>query len=158
MLSAELVMKRSTQLKNTGAGFLFLVFALGLASLATPKREIFPFFSWFLFSEIPYQEDIYYLVIYRQAGVAGALPVEADEGVMIGDRIKAGRVIKTLALAAASEDTQTIRTQKIILESRYLAKVESYAVWVREQDPLEQWKGIKRAGHEAVRLTYGEAP
>ena len=60
-------MRRLRQQQRLAAGFLVLCVAVGLLGGLTKRREIFPLYSWFLFSLVP-TRTVSFDVLVRQAG------------------------------------------------------------------------------------------
>jgi hypothetical protein len=50
------------------AFFLAFYFIVGLGTLLLPTREVFPFYSWFLFALVPQGEPHYELILYEVNG------------------------------------------------------------------------------------------
>lgn len=142
------------------AGFLVLTFVLGLLSIPTPKHEIFPFFSWFLFSEVPNTQDIYYLVAHKADGTRLETHRKSDQNPGLfrrNEAIKAGRVIRKAAISHEKGDTKSFGNAVALLEDRYLRRsIVRYEIWKRHEDPLTYWFEPQTEGILVVKITRSE--
>lgn len=116
---------------------------IGLASLATPKSEIFPFYSWFLFASVPGQEKKYGLLIISVNGRSLPTPQlfeEAGDWVQISHSVNAQKVIQMMGLALRKNDLKLFEESRAILESRFLRSSTEYRLVKLRYAPLERFK------------------
>lgn len=147
------------KLKRRLAGFLVLTFVLGLATIPTPKHEIFPFFCWFLFSEVPNTQDIYYIVVINDDGTRTETHRKFDKnsGIFKDEAIKAGRVIRRAGSSYEKNDQRMFERMVNLLENRYLRRsIVEYEIWKRHEDPMVYWYKPQTEGRLVVKITRSE--
>ena len=126
--------------------FLMLYLALGFSSLATPRQEIFPFYSWFLFAKTPGQAEKYALILISAKGELLAhetLFEEAGSLVRRAHSITAQRVIQNLGQAIEAKDAANILMYRNKLEERYLYPLTDYQVMRVRYNPLTRVRAIR---------------
>lgn len=123
--------------------FLILYFVGGLLSLLTPKQEIFPLYSWFLFAKVPSKEEKYALLIVSSQSKNLVKPIffeEAGNTVKYSSSISAQRVIQMLGEGFEKRREEQVQTSKKILEERFLHPDTTYQLMKIKYDPLERKK------------------
>lgn len=126
------------------AAFLAACVVIGLAGSLTARREIFPLYSWFLFSLVPTRTVAFDLLV-RQAGERLYDPPvsyrQAGEVFRTPHSIITYRALQDLGHAVERGDEEgTIRLRRV-LEARFTAWPLRYdLVKVSSDNPLEHWK------------------
>jgi hypothetical protein len=122
---------------------------LGVASIPTPRHEIFPFFCWFLFPITPNVEPRYGLVV-RQNGAHDVEPVRYEQAVGTVAQphsMDAHVAIQALGRAVRLGDAgATVRLRRT-LEGNFLSapcrydlvftQIDAYAVWNGAPPPTQ---------------------
>jgi hypothetical protein len=133
-------------LKRWIAAVIIGYFLLGTTTNLTIHREIFPIFSWDLFSSIPApQGSDYGIKILAVDGVALNPPVyfeKADTIFAKAHSIDAYSSIALLGGAVAANDQAAIDAQRAVFEPVFLSdrKNVRYVVVQRTYDLLERWQ------------------
>src|ERR1700733_13828722 len=105
------------------AFFLAGYFVLGLSTLALPRGEVFPCYSWFLFALVPGRESQYAIQLLEVRGQKLAKPVlfqDADDFVDEPHSVTAHELIQRFGAAVerGPADAQ-LRLQRV-MEKNYL--------------------------------------
>lgn len=133
--------------RNLRAGvtlFFIAYFGGGLATELVPGgREVFPVFSWFLFTKTPNVRAQYGLLV-REAGGRELNPPrlyeEADGFVSAPRAIAAQTLFQEIGAALKQGNESEVRRLRRLLEATYLPLPARYdLVWVR-YDPMVRWK------------------
>ena len=137
-------MRRLRQQQRLAAGFLALCVVVGLLGALTKRREIFPLYSWFLFSLVPTRTVAYDVLVREASGRAYEPPASyrrAGEAVRNSQSIVTYRTIQDLGRAVeAGQEAEAARLRRS-LEARFSAWPVRYdLVKVRSDNPLEHWK------------------
>lgn len=149
--------------------FLFLVAYLVLGQAShwapvkwMPHREVFPFFSWYLFVDVPGDRTDFGLRIHESGEQSFDPPVyfEDAEGVVSQPHsIAAHVVVLRLGKAIEAQDDATVEELRGLLEKRYLPERVRYGIVKRRFDPLERWKtGALTATPVALFTRTGKTP
>ena len=131
-------------LKKTVHWGVVLLLVSGVALKLSGQRDLFPLFSWSLFSYVDQQKvDFAILVV----GLEGQ-PLDAPREFMTttdlfpgaGD-MRAYITIQDLGLAVLRRDEATLETSRALFEGDYLKYpgVVDYQVMMRTFDPIERW-------------------
>ena len=138
-------MRRLRQQQRLAAGFLVLCVVAGLLG-ELKRREIFPLYSWFLFSLVPTSTVAYDVLVREAGGRAYDPPVSyrrTSDGVLRNPHsIDAYRTVQDLGRAVENgqDVAKTVRLRRAF-ESRFNAWPVRYdLVKVRSDNPLEHWK------------------
>ncbi len=121
--------------------------SIGLTSWATKSPEIFPFFSWDLFSSVPQPvASNYGLRIHEVDGQILHEPIyfeHADRFFRNAKSIEAFTLIQNLGHAISTRNTTEAETIRQMLEMTHLqdASTLSYEVVFRRFDVIERWQG-----------------
>jgi hypothetical protein len=135
-------------LRSLERRLVFLVLVYAVAGVVSQKLvpgvdEIFPFFSWSLFSGVPNRVDDYTILIDEQDGRTLDPPVEllrAPASIAMGNRSIARKVIQNLGSAQESGDTAEAARLARVLESEYLRGRVRYRLVFERYEPLVKWK------------------
>ncbi len=105
--------------------------------------EIFPFFAWSLFSQVPNVDRRYEVLITGQGGREIEPPMaylKADSALVTGNEHIGRKLIQQLGGALErGEASEALRLRRL-LERNYLAKRVRYEVVVEDYQPLEKWR------------------
>ena len=124
---------------------LIVYFIAGTASqrLVPGVDEIFPFFGWSLFSNVPNESSRYTILIEEHNGQAIDPPVvflKAPEAIVTGNRNIGRKVINKLGRAKTRDRKGKVKRYRRLLESNYLQGRVRYELVYERYDPLEKWK------------------
>ena len=126
------------------AGYLVVALILGFRFY---HREVFPVFSWSLFSEIPEHKVDFGILVTAIDGNVLEPPgdlMEMREVYGAGGATRAYHTIQDLGGAAMSRDTGKLDAARRTLESLYMeipGRTVAYRLILRRFDPLERWRG-----------------
>jgi hypothetical protein len=128
---------------------------LGLAG----RHEIFPFYSWFLFAQVPGPTTRYTILLYslgegRPLGEPLRLEQAGPDQVPRPHSVAAAHLVQELGRAWRRGDQQELWRLRRVLESTYLPPSCRYALVRFQNDPLEQWRGQQRSTDEEVVATF----
>ena len=138
---------------------LFLPFLIGIGSQLLIKREIFPIFSWFLFSRTPNQETHFKIVIYKHNNQTLNPPIsfhQAPQSIAQSGVISATFVIDKLGNSYLQGKQEDIKKQRQILENNYLNGNVEYELIRESFDPIKKWKYNQVEQEILVRFNSGE--
>lgn len=117
---------------------------LGLAAVAAPGYEVFPFFCWFLFPVTPNQVERYVLKVERDRGVTFEPPVPYESSKSFGSlRNSMDLQIAAQLLGAALErgDMHDATGARKRIEANFLNPPCAYSIAVASYEPIERWRG-----------------
>lgn len=124
------------------AGYFFV----GLGTLALPGREVIPFYSWFLFAEVPNHVVQYDILILEMPDRVLPEPLPFGQAKnIVGKRqsISAHSMIQELGRLLESgtpvSDPELLEL-KVRIESRFRRMPVRYAVVRVEFQPLDRWR------------------
>ncbi len=123
--------------------FLICYYVVGLLSGITPKREIFPFFSWFLFALTPNQQAEYGLRLTTYAGEKLDPPIDfraAGDRIVRGTDIAFYRAVQKFGRAYANGDEAGLKRWRSHLESNHMRMPCHYELIHSSYHPIERWK------------------
>lgn len=137
-------MRRLRQQQRLAAGFLAACVAVGLLGALTKRREIFPLYSWFLFSLVPTRTVAFDVLVREAGGRAYDPPVSyrrVTESFRNPHSIVAYRAVQDLGRAVETgQETDAARLRRSF-EARFKAWPVRYdLVKVASDNPLEHWK------------------
>ena len=128
--------------------FLVLIVVLGYGALSRPPSyEIYPFYSWSMFSWVPSQEDGYALFILQQGEATFNPPIEfqfAGSRVANPNSVVAFRDIQNMGIAYTKGDMKRFEELRSLFERNYLRPNTHYQLVRTNSDPLTRWKTGKR--------------
>jgi len=136
---------------------LILYFFVGNVSqkMVPGVDEIFPFFGWSLFSQVPNLASRYSILIHEHDGRELDPPVaflRAPDSIVAGNRYIADKVVKALGRALDRGEAAEAERQRRLLEHNYLVGRVRYELVFESFDPLERW----RTGDSRERRSVGE--
>ena len=123
--------------------FLIIYFVGGLLGALTPKHEIFPVSSWFLFPVTPNPDTKFALRLYRVEGKTLEPPrfyEEADGFVADPQSIIVYEVTQELGKAERRRDAPAIAEMRHNIETNYIRPPCRYELVAVTYDPVERWK------------------
>jgi hypothetical protein len=149
-------MQTYRRLQSLGIGFLVLYFVVGLASLATPRQEIFPIYSWFLFATVPNQDEKYDVRIYSVGHYKMETPVFYNDGaaniVLDPHSITAYKIIQKMGEAYTRDQMKEFRRYRKLFEKNALWSNTDYEIVKVSYDPIQRWETGKTDVSPLVRL------
>lgn len=124
---------------------LILYFVIGVAAKVCmfPQEEIFPIYSWALFSSIPTTAYRYDVVIHSAKGTPlkkSLFYTEAGTYVPHPQKIAVFVILQAWGKAIAKNDVSMARKQQAIFESIYLYPNTTYQLVNTRYNPLTRWK------------------
>lgn len=125
-------------------GYLSVALVLGLS---LHHREVFPFFSWSLFSTVAEKKSEFAVLVTRLDDQTFDPPLEFMEskGAFPGaGSIRAYYTIQNLGAAALRRRGEDIQRLRQVFEGTYLGsdgRQVEYRLIFRSFDPLERWQG-----------------
>ncbi len=126
--------------------FLLLYLLIGLLGLLTPRQEIFPFFSWFLFPHTPQVPQHEYNLrlfevndIYRSAEpyYKDAPSAEYAENPRSPE---VWQIIQNMGDAYIAEDFKRVNELRRLLETTWIPNVTGYALIKIDYDPIKRFR------------------
>lgn len=141
-------MKQYRQNKWRSAIFLAAMLVIGYAALPLPGNEIYPFYSWSMFSKVPSQQNNYVVFIHEVGGKPITPAKEFQEAIGIVNSpqsVVAHQVIQKLGLAYRKGDHQAQMEIRSLFEKNYLSIGTRYELACMNYDPLTRWKSGGRS-------------
>lgn len=128
--------------------FLLIYFLVGLyaRTIRTEDEDLYPFFSWFLFSVVParVQEDyIIKIVEYRGSQVNPPALVEKTSGIFNKSRSLAEyfQMTRNLGVAVSQGQAEQVKRLRVHIETNlFSGKPLTYAVYRVTYSPIERFK------------------
>lgn len=122
-----------------------MYFLVGMSAriFVLPKEEIFPIFSWSLFSYVPSVVYNYDVQILRYKNLEMKPPIlyhEAEKIVPKAQEISAYIVIQAWGKALAKKDYEQAKKQQAIFERIYLLPKTKYQVVLIKYNPITRWQ------------------
>ena len=115
-------------------------FVLGFAGTLTPRKEIFPFASWFLFSLVPYESSDYDLLIRPPEDSGPPIPFnQAGRFVDSSHSIVAFQVIQQLGQAEEQHDHELVARLRQQIEPRFRVAGIHYDLVKVRYAPIPRW-------------------
>jgi hypothetical protein len=115
-------------------------FVIGLGGYLTPRHEIFPFASWFLFSLVPFQSSDYDLLIHPAEDGGAPLPLnQAGKYVSSSHSIVAFQLIQQLGQAQEDHDADLVRRLRQQIEPRFRVPGLRYDLVKVRYAPIPRW-------------------
>lgn len=150
---------RQTQLSILIGLILYPIIAL--STIGLPQRELFPFFSWELFSYIPADTITSYGIRFSSAnGESLAQPIYFEEAKHLtpyADSVDAFVTLQSLGNAIAQNDAQQTAATQQLLQGTYFGDMSAaeYAIVRRRFDLLERWRHNRYLEEEVIaHLTF----
>ena len=153
-------MKHYRRLQALAVAALLAELVVGLGGTLTPRKEIFPFASWFLFSTVPYETTDFDLIL-RTLGDQPLEPARAfSQGsglVSQPHSIVAYQVIQQLGDAEKAHDAARIQALRRQIEGQFLVPAIHYDLVRVTYAPLERWQTGRALRTEPVcSFVYGQ--
>jgi hypothetical protein len=124
--------------------YILITPILGIIGLITsPHKEIYPFFSWFLFALTPGQKIDYRIQIQstRHTPLPTPLPyTEAHGHVPTPHAITVRELTRRIAQAYLNNDPATLAKARALLERHHLYPGTTYTIERISYDPLLLWQ------------------
>jgi hypothetical protein len=134
-------MSRYRRLRVFAVVALAAEFVLGLGGTLTPRREIFPFASWFLFSLVPFQSSDYDVLVYPPEDGGSPLPLnQAGRFVNSSHSIVAFQLIQQLGDAQERGDRDLAGRLRQQIEARFRVPGLRYDLVKVRYAPIPRWK------------------
>jgi hypothetical protein len=135
-----------SNLKRLLIGFIVLYLGVALISgFRFRHREVFPIFSWSLFSQVQSSRSDFAVLITQIGNRTFEPPIElknADQWFPRGGHIRSYITIQNMGNAFLRRDRRTLEISRRILESNYMngpAEPVKYLLISRRYDPIERW-------------------
>jgi len=149
-------MRSYCRLKTGLAGFLLFYLVMAMVGSATsPNKEIFPFFSWFLFSAVPntgYHYNVEILEHDRQT-FSPAIAYNAADGIVLRPRdITAYQFIQKMGRTYDSGDKAAFEILSHEFQRNFLRGSNTYQLIKVYYNPVEAWHG--KSGEPKVLETF----
>lgn len=135
---------------------LILYPIIALSTIGLPQRELFPFFSWELFSYIPADTITSYGIRFSSANSAPLeQPIYFEEAKHLtphADSVDAFVTIQTLGNAIAQNEPEKITATRHLMQSTYFGDLTAaeYEIVRRRFDLLERWQHNRYLEEEAL--------
>jgi len=123
--------------------FLAGYFVLGLATLALPRQEVFPCYSWFLFALVPGRESQYAVRLQEVRGQKLAEPVlfqDADNFVDEPHNVMVRDLVQQWGTAIEKGRLDEQAHLRRVMEKDYLPTPCRYELVVLTYEPLTRWR------------------
>lgn len=136
-------MLRYRRLQIFVAAALAFVMVVGLGGTLTPRHEIFPFASWFLFSLVPGKRSDFDLILHAASDEPpeqGRPYSQANGLVFHPHSIVAHTIIQELGDAEQNGNTVSSRALRRQIEVEFVPAVTRYDLVRVTYDPVERWR------------------
>ncbi len=137
-------MRRLRQQQRLAAGFLAACVVIGLLGGLTKRREIFPLYSWFLFSLVPTHTVAFDVLIHAAGERTYEPPISyrlAVDSVRNPHSIVSYRAVQDLGRAVEAGDDDEATRLRRAFEVRFRGWPVRYdLVKVDSDNPLAHWK------------------
>ncbi len=123
--------------------FLVAVLVIGYAAIPLPGNEIFPFYSWTMFSLVPAEQNGFAVFILEEGGNVLNPPLEFQQaGSRVGGQnsVVAYRDIQNMGKAYLAGDTQRFEELRQLFEKNYIHVGTRYQLMKMNYDPITRWK------------------
>ncbi len=148
------------RLRRMAVALLVMECVVGMAGYLTPRKEIFPLASWFLFLLVPHHTNDYDLILRARDGspIDPPLPYsQAPALVASPHSIVTYQLIQQFGDAETRHDAARGRSLRRQLEAQFLAGRVQYDLVLNTYQPVERWEtGRVRARRTLRSFTAGE--
>ena len=130
-----------------GVLFLLLMLVVGYSAIPFKGNELFPFYSWSMFSLVPGVKVGYTVFIRELNGQTYSPAVEfchADGLPIQVHSVVVYRNIQNLGMAFDSGNFKEFEELRDYFEKNYLPPLTRYALYRTKYDPLQQWRTGER--------------
>jgi hypothetical protein len=142
--------------------FLGGYFVLGLLTLALPRQEVFPVYSWFLFALVPGRETQYAVRLEEVRGQKLAVPLlfqDAEDLVAEPHNVMMRDLVQQFGAAAEKGQTDEQASLRRVMEKNYLPAPCRYELIIMTYEPLTRWRtGRYDARSIGEHTVTGESP
>ena len=148
------------RLRLLAVGLLVVEFGGGMVGYLTPRKEIFPLASWFLFLLVPHHTNDYDLILRAGDGHPVDPPAPYSQLpalVAAPHSIVTYQLIQQFGDAVASRDDARERSLRRQIEGQFLVPRVQYDLVRNTYQPVERWEtGQVRARRTLRSFTAGE--
>ena len=148
------------RLRRIAVALLAVEFVVGMGGYLTPRKEIFPLASWFLFLVVPHHTNDYDLMLRAYDGhpVEPPLPYNhAPALIFTPHSIVTYQVVQQLGDAQTHHDDTRVRALRRQLESLFTQPRTRYDLVRNTYQPVERWEtGQVRARQTLRSFAAGE--
>jgi hypothetical protein len=133
--------------------------AVGLAAIAAPGYEVFPFFCWFLFPVTPNHVERYGLQLQEHAGKQLGIPIAYESLRALGARrnsMDLQMAVQALGHAVTEGDLARVDELRRRIEGNFLDAPCSYGVVLASYEPMERWRGVESTPRPLRDFVCGE--
>jgi hypothetical protein len=127
-------------------GFIFFYFLAGVVLGFAGAKQIFPFFSWNLFGDIPNERYEYSAILITYNGIPVSPPKLFQQGEDIiseHDSSTARRNLQNFGSAYERGDMEGANKFRKLFEENYLKAPAKYRLVKLIYDPIERWREDK---------------
>lgn len=128
-------------------GFISLYFLFGMLTALLGAKEIFPFFSWSLFSFIPNENREYAIIVYEYDGIIVSPPQlfqqlfqEAKGIIRQSDSIIAHNLIQDFGNAYEGNEIRKAEKIRKLFNANFIKTPAQYSLIRIIYNPIERWK------------------
>lgn len=135
---------------------LILYPLIAYSTIGLPQRELFPFFSWELFSHIPPKEITSYGIRFNSAnGNELNEPLYFEDAMHLtrhAESVDAFVTLQSLGSAIEQNDLVQVATSQQLLQSTYFGDISAaeYEIVRRRFDLLERWQSNQYLEEEVI--------
>jgi len=151
---------RLALLRRERLGFLALLLLALLLGFDPPIRssqEIFPFYSWSMYSTVPNIEVFYSVTLISTSDLnIGPDSDLRESGIKGTETALCSHIVQQLGRSIATRNTGNIKKWRHQLERLYLPEGTLYQVISEKQTPMQRWK--KESGEAVVLAMWWRAP
>jgi hypothetical protein len=137
-------MRSYCRLKITLAGFFLIYLVLAFSGLLTQNKEIFPFYTWFLFAAVPNAGNHYEVVILKNKGQSFTPPIPYAQAANIAifpQAITAYQFIQKMGRSHDKGDSTEFTELARLFQRDFLIGPTTYQLLRIYYDPIERWHG-----------------
>ena len=148
------------RLRAAAVALLVVEFAVGMGGALTPRQEIFPFASWFLFLLVPSHTNDYDLILRSNQGIAIEPPLPYSQLswlVSSPQSIVTYNLVQQLGDAEASHDAARSRKVRRLVDALFTQPHVRYDLVRNTYEPVERYEtGRVRTRQTLAAFTSGE--
>ena len=148
------------RLRRIAVAVLLAECVVGMLGSLTPRREIFPFASWFLFLLVPHHTNDYDLVLHSNQGVAIEPPLPYNQLpwlVSSPHSIVTYNLVQQFGDAVARHDAARSRNLRRQVDTMFMQPRVQYDLVRNTYQPVERYEtGRVRTRQTLASFTSGE--
>ena len=148
------------RLRRLAVALLVVEFVVGMVGYLTPRKEIFPLASWFLFLLVPHHTNDYDLILRGGDGhpIDPPRPYSQLPGLVATPHsIVTYQLVQQFGEAVARRDDARSRSLRRQIESQFAVPRVQYDLVLNTYQPVERWEtGRVRARRTLRSFTAGE--